>query len=96
MSSVIQSEDGGYVFTGWTESTDGDVTGSHGESDMWVVKLDEGGNLIWQETLGGSAIDAGSSVEQTNDDGFIIAGYTNSVDGDVSDSHGSFDGWVVK
>ncbi len=94
--SVIQSEDGGYILTGWTESADGDVTGTHGESDMWVVKLDEGGDLLWQKALGGSGIDAGSSVERTNDGGFIVAGYTNSVDGDVSFNHGNFDGWVVK
>ena len=46
-SSVQQTEDGGYIVVGTTSSTYGDVTGNHGNSDAWVVKLDAKGSIMW-------------------------------------------------
>ncbi len=79
-----------------TQSNDGDVSGNHGYYDYWVVKLDSSGDIQWQKCLGGSNIDCASSIQQTSDEGFIIAGYTYSNNGDVSGHHGNFDYWVVK
>ncbi|MDK2886045.1 MAG: hypothetical protein PWP54_603 [Thermosipho sp. (in: thermotogales)] len=94
--SVIQTNDGGFLITGFSFSNDGDVSGNHGEEDCWVVKLDENGNVQWQKSLGGSKSDFGRAALQTNDGGFIIAGYTKSDDGDVSENHGSADYWIIK
>lgn len=88
--------DGGYIVAGYTYSTDGNVTGSHGDADFWVVKLDASGNLQWQKALGGSAGDFGYSVQQTSDDSFIVAGSNHSTDGDITGNHGDVDCWVVK
>lgn len=93
---VVQAGDGGYVISGYTESTDGDVSGSHGGVDGWVVKLDTDGNLVWQRTMGGTGTDQINAVAHTADGGFIVAGTTNSLDGDVTVNLGEFDGWVVK
>ena len=103
-SSIAQTSDGGYVIAGYSESNDGDVTGNHGNSDYWIVKLDAKGNLTWQKSLGGSTNDEASSIVQTSDGGYIIAGYSESNDGDVTGHHGesyadmnySSDAWVVK
>jgi len=95
-NSVKQTADGGYILAGNTKSTDGDVTGNHGGEDFWVVKLDAAGNLAWQKTLGGNNADIASSVAQTTDGGYIVAGYTSSNNGDVSGNHGGSDYWVVK
>ena len=46
-----QTKDSGYIFTGWTSSTDGDVTNKHGYSDIWVVKLNSIGTLEWQKLM---------------------------------------------
>jgi hypothetical protein len=46
---VAQTTDGGFVAGGWSASNDGDVTGNHGLYDYWVVKTDDGGNLLWQK-----------------------------------------------
>lgn len=94
--SSQQTTDGGSVVAGWTESNDGDVSGNLGDWDFWVVKLDGEGNLEWQRALGGSNVDVAYAVQQTSDDGFIIAGYTLSNDGDITGNHGGFDCWVVK
>jgi hypothetical protein len=95
-NSVQQTADGGYIVAGDTNSTDGDVSGNHGARDAWVVKLDNIGNIQWQKCLGGSMNDFAFSVQQTADGGYIVAGDTNSTDGNVSGNHGNYDSWVVK
>ena len=95
-SSVRQTMDGGYIVAGYTTSNDGNVTSNHGGRDYWVVKLDRSGNSIWQRCLGGSADDGALSIQQTADGGYIVAGNTDSYDGDVTGNHGTMDYWVVK
>jgi hypothetical protein len=97
-SSIQQTTDGGYIIFGYTGSNDGDVAGNHGGSDLWVVKLNASGNLVWQKCLGGTSGDGPNenSIKQTTDGGFIICGWTQSNDGDVSGNHDGMDLWVVK
>jgi PKD repeat protein len=102
-NSVQQTADGGYIVAGWASSDDGDVTGHHGGSgsdDLWVIKLNSGGDLVWKRCLGGTGWDAAHSISQTSDGGYIVAGYTNTADnGDVYGRHGTNvnkDYWIVK
>jgi len=94
--SIQQTADGGYITAGYTGSNNGDVHGYHGSRDAWVVKLDGTGTIQWQKCLGGSNYDEAYSVVQTNDGGYVVAGYTASNDGDASGLHGMYDAWVVK
>lgn len=102
--TCIQSTiDGGYVLSAYTTSNSGDVSGNHGGSyDAWVVKIDAFGALQWQTCLGGSGGDQANAIQQTADEGFIVAGSTASSDGDVSGYHDAgsaiprADAWVVK
>lgn len=96
--SIQQTQDRGYVVTGFSPSNDGIVIGNHGGQDFWVVKLDTVGNLEWQKCLGGTLVDEAYSIQQTTDNGYIVAGKTSSNDGDVSGNHSplAFDSWVVK
>lgn len=91
-----QTSDGGYIILGSTNSNDGQVSGLHGETDIWVVKLNAGGSIEWKKCLGGSGYDAPSKILLTADGGYFIAGLTNSTDGDVSVNHGWADVWLVK
>lgn len=95
-TQVQQTHDGGYIITGGSGSTDGDVDNSHGSGDEWVVKLDSGGNMEWQRSLGGAGDEVGYAIQQTADGSYITAGYTFSNDGDVSGYHGNGDAWVAK
>ena len=52
--------------------------------------------IEWQKCLGGSDQEVAYSIQQTNDNGYIIAGTTPSMNGDVTGNHGNFDNWVVK
>ncbi|MCX6272765.1 MAG: T9SS C-terminal target domain-containing protein [Bacteroidetes bacterium] len=94
--SIIQTADGGYIVAGGSESTDGEVTGNHGNEDCWVVKLSDTGTIQWQKCLGGSSIDKACSIQQTTDGGYIVSGNSTSNDGDVTGNHGNNDYWVVK
>ncbi len=94
--SIQQTSDSGFIVAGYTESSNGDVSGNHGDYDYWVVKLNSSGDILWQKCLGGTNVDQAFSIQQTSDGGFIVAGGTFSNDGDVSGNHGNSDYWVVK
>lgn len=95
-SSIIQTADGGYVIAASSNSNNGNVTGNHGNYDYWLSKLNSTGNLQWQKSLGGTANDYATSIIQIADGGYVVAGITNSNNGDVTGNHGYSDGWGLK
>jgi uncharacterized delta-60 repeat protein len=69
--SFQKTQDGGYVIAG--------ATGSWNEGfDFLVIKLDSTGIIQWSKTFGGGDWDVASSISQTNDGGYIVAGSTSS------------------
>ena len=82
--SIQQTTDRGYIIAGATASF------GAGNDDIWILKLDESGDIIWQKTYGGTANDVARSIQQTTDGGYIVAGYTTFL-GEVN---GDF--WVLK
>ena len=69
-----QTYDGGYIMVGFSGSLSVDAIVA------WLVKTDSNGDTIWTRSFGGSSFDEGHSVQQTADSGYIIAGYTESLD----------------
>jgi len=89
--------DGGYVIVGETRSQNGDVSGNHSnQNDMWLVRTDAFGNLLWEKSLGGTLNEIGYSIQLTTDGGFILCGSAESNNFDVSGNHGLKDVWLVK
>lgn len=84
------------VLLGFTTSDDGDVSLNRGLSDMWLVKLDPAGNLLWEKTYGGSGSDMGYDFLLMDDGSLAVLGQTNSVDGDLVGTNGGEDFWFLR
>ncbi len=83
-NSIQQTTDGGYIITGQTNSA------GAGQFDVYLLRTDAEGNALWSQTFGGPADENGTSVRQTTDGGFIVAGNTNSF------GSGKYDVYLVK
>jgi len=92
---AVEANDGGFVITGTTESTDVDVTSNQGEYDVWVLKLNAEGTLQWAKTYGGSGIDGSNGILKTDDGNYLLVGNTFSNNGAVSLNYGASDVWVL-
>jgi TolB-like protein len=77
--SVQETSDGSYIVTGWTRSF-GAV-----KRVVYLLKIDVNGDTIWTKTFGDTLDDVGWSVQETSDNGFIIAGWTESFGAGKSD-----------
>ncbi|MEP7127389.1 MAG: hypothetical protein ABI729_00920, partial [Chitinophagales bacterium] len=94
---ACQTSDGGYIFAGYTNSADGDVSSKHNDQDIWVVKLDAAGNIIWENAFGGNSLEYAYSIEENIDHtGYLVAGHTGSTGGNVSGNNGLYDIWVFE
>jgi uncharacterized delta-60 repeat protein len=76
----------GYVVVGETRSYTHEVSGY----DFLVYKLDAGGNKQWRKNFGGMEEDAGYSIQQTADGGYVVTGYTDSY------TNGGYDFLIYK
>jgi hypothetical protein len=101
--SLHQTTDGGYILGGSSGSgISGDKTqplwGGTGDADYWIIKIDSLGNKQWDKDFGGTDYDALFSLQQTNDEGYILGGRSNSgISGDKTQGcWGYTDYWIVK
>lgn len=99
ITDVKQTADGGFILVGNTQGTlgfDPSCTVCSSQ-EYWLVKLDSQGNIEWEKIYGSSASEAASSVDVTSDGGYIMVGYTQGANGNVSASpQGTSDMWIVK
>ena len=101
LNTIDQTSDGGYIMGGYTDSNiGGDKSeNSWGADDYWIVKMDNAGNIVWENTVGGGNYDKLYAVEETPDGGYIVGGQSLSGGGwgDKSESNkGGYDYWIVK
>lgn len=97
-TSVDVTSDGGCIIAGYSNSYYGDITNNHGGYDYWVVKIDKESEIEWQRSYGGLGDDRAFSVQAISrgSGGYMVAGYSNSKDGDVTGNHGQYDYWLLK
>ncbi len=78
--SIQQTSDGGYIVAGWTNSF------GAGNYDFLIIKLNSSGNIQWSRAIGGIDDDYASSIQQTSDGGYIVAGSTTRFGADIYDA----------
>lgn len=83
-NALAQTSDGGYILCGATSSS------GAGSYDIYVIKTDAGGNLVWEKTYGGTNEDMGFAISQSQDGGYFIVGHTASF------GSGGFDVYIIK
>ncbi len=98
---IVATSDGGQVIVGYTRSSNNGDIGEpiDGSQDIWILKLDSVGDIVWEHTYGGdSGGEVAFSISNTNDGGFIVAGQTtSSQNGDVTGiNNGLADMWLLK
>lgn len=92
---VAKTADNNFVIVGDTRSTDKNVSQNNGGADIWLIKIDDNGNLIWEKSIGASGFDAARSIKLTSDNGFLISGSSRSLDNNFT-NQGQNDGLFIK
>ena len=101
-NDIIQTADGGFAILGFTQSSNGDVIQNNGSKDFWIAKLTTTGTLTWQKSFGFSGSDYGTSLIQTNDNGYLLTGVIDVTasggegNSRTSQRHAGGDIWAVK
>ena len=92
---ITATNDGNFIIVGDTRSSDKDVILNNGGADLWMLKINSDGTLIWQKTIGGSSFDVARSIFKTQDNGYLITGNSRSSNTDFS-NQGQNDAWILK
>lgn len=98
LSSSISTQDGGFLLAGTTYSGKGfdKKDDSNGGSDIWLIRINEFGDELWQKNLGTNSDEEAKAVIQTSDFGYFVSGNTTFRQDQDSKGYGSKDVLVVK
>ena len=100
LKCAVRTKDGGFVLAGSSASgISGDKKSkNYGGMDYWVVKVDQKGAILWQQSFGGMYNDELQSIVLTEDDGLLVGGSSNSPDTGTKTqkSFGESDYWIIK
>lgn len=94
--SIVNTADGGYAIAGQTLSADSDVSKNNGESDIWLIKLDDSGKLLWENSFGGSGFELAEGLSLMLDGDLMVVGNSKSADGDTIENAGENDIWIIR
>ena len=92
---LVETNDGGYIVAGSSDSNDTDIQNNIGTYDFWVIKVSDSGDLVWEKSFGGSQIDEAFSIEKHNNN-YLITGSARSNDINVNNNNGASDGWLIE
>ena len=95
-NSIIQSADKKIHILGSTLSNDKNISFQMGSSDFWLLTIDSDGNLLSEQTFGGSNFDKGKKIEIDSKDNLWLTGYSRSIDFDFSFNNGKNDAVLIQ
>ncbi|APY08329.1 hypothetical protein BWZ20_08470 [Winogradskyella sp. J14-2] len=94
--AISKTDDGNYIIAGDTRSNDNDISQNKGAADLWLIKISPTGNLIWEQSLGGTNFDVARAIKKSQNNSFLLSGSSRSNDIDVSENKGQNDAWILK
>jgi len=95
LNAVEATEDGGFLLLGTSFSSENNLGTAQGDSDIWLVKINAEGSILWSKLYGGSDKDVGIDLTAIGEGRYAIAGYTFSVDGDFAENRGDRDACLL-
>ena len=93
--SIEKTDDNGYLISGSSRSSNGDLTTNQGQNDAWVIKTNADGQIQWTKTIGGSDLDFAFDATELNSKTIVIVGESNSNDLDITLNQGFTDLLIV-
>ena len=87
----IETSKGDFILVGTSESQDEDIKNPNGGYDIWVIKIDKNGKLLWEKSIGGTEYDSGKSVMELPSGDILVLGSSYSKNGNILDASGSSD-----
>lgn len=96
--NIIRQCDGGYAIGGYVSAAHlPEIPYYYGQTDAWLCKINDAGDVLWSKSYGGSAYDVITNILPMPDGGFFITGFTSSTNNDVQDlDKGGFDIFVIR
>lgn len=99
--TAVLGSDGDDAFTDVIVVTDGFIccgykTVSGNKKDVWIIKLDKQGAVLWESVLGGTEVDEAFGIEKLTDESYVVSGFSSSVDAQDWGNFGDVDGLVLK
>lgn len=92
---ITTTLDGNFLIVGDTRSSDVDVSENNGVADLWLVKIDGSGNLLWEKSIGGANFDSARSIAPSLQNGYLISGSSRSSTSDFN-NQGQNDAWILE
>lgn len=93
---VIETDDGGFLLVGISDSPDFDISNAIGADDFWVIKVSAIGEKVWEKSYGGLETDRAFSIARTDDGNYLLTGESRSLGEDISNPKGGGDIWIIK
>ena len=94
--AIVSTADGNYLIVGDSRSNDRDVNTNNGAADIWMIKINSNGELLWEKPFGGSSFDGVKAIYKTQNNEFLVAGNSRSSDGNLNQNNGQNDAWIFK
>ena len=94
--AITTTSDGNFFIAGDSRSNDIDLSTNNGAADVWIIKINSDGDLLWEKTFGGSSFDGVKAIYKTQNNEFLVAGNSRSSDGNLTKNNGQNDAWIFK
>ena len=93
--SIVKTSNNQFLIAGNSRSSDVNVSVTMGSSDIWLIKIDSDGNLLWEKSFGGSSFEIAKKIIKNNNQEYYIVGSSRSSDIGVLTNQGNKDVWII-